>query len=228
MNARSQKFHARTTPEVVAGKIALEYAELDKREKSLSEESRRILGELKEVSAAKAEKLRLLTAGMNSDAPEANSKNDDDRDDKKESVYRLLVAKPSHIFPTAEVIKSLDLNRSTASVYLSELAKEGRIRRVKKGYYQSLPFGGAITTVSSTMPSIPATAGDALPERILALFESEPKTTFTALDICKRFGLSDPKDINAVRNALSRLARFDKIEKVSHGKYLALPGRQKM
>jgi hypothetical protein len=221
--ARKRKTsNPKVVPEVVAGKLALEYAELDNRERSLSEESRRILTELKDVSAAKAEKLRLLTAGMSSDAPVAH---DEDKDDKKESVYRLVVAKPSHVFSIAEVIRLLDLNRSTASVYLSELAKEVRISRIAKGQYQALKPSGF--TISNLTQSAPVSAGAAMPERILALLESEPATPFMAPEVCKRLGLDDSA-VNAIRNALSRLSRDGKIEKVSHGKYKALPGGLKM
>jgi hypothetical protein len=201
--------------EVVAGKTALEYAELDAREKSLREE-------LRVVSAAKAEKLKLLTSGMNSEAPEANDdkKDDEKKDDKKESVCRTVTAKPSHIFPTAEVIKATGLNRGTVSVYLSELATAGRIRRIKKGQYQALPPSG-FTVMNPARLDEPLTK----PDRVLALLKSEPETMFTAPIISKRFGFSSKKDLNAVRNALSRLGRDGKIRKASHGKYQALPGR---
>jgi predicted transcriptional regulator of viral defense system len=225
MAAKREKSHSKVVPEVVAGERAIKYVELVTRAESLMAESRRIHDELKVVTAEKAEMLRLLTAGMSSDAPATKDDEDDKKDDKKESVYRLVVAKPSHIFPTAEVIKALGMNQSTASVYLSKLANGGRITRVSKGKYQALQPGGQPTATR------PATAKEyvigAMPDRVLALLNSEPETIFVAQEIISRFGL-DETNLNAVRNACSRLARDTKIKKVSHGKYQALPGRGKM
>lgn len=223
MAAKRKKSHSKVVPEVVARKLALKFAELDIREGSLGEQSRQINDELKAVSTEKAEILRLLIAGMNGEASDTKD-GKDDKDDKKESVYRLVAAKPSHIFPTAEVIKALGMNRSTASVYLSELAKGGRIARISKGKYQALQSATPTTERSITAKEYTT---DATPDRVLTLLNSEPETTFTAPEIGTRFRL-DESGTNAIRNALSRLGRDGKIEKVSHGKYRALPGRRKM
>lgn len=184
-------------------KVALEYAELDSREVSLRRE-------LAEVVAAKALKVRHLASFAHGAHPAAN-RLAITSNDAKQRVFDMLGGAPSRIFMTGEVIESLKLKRSTASVYLSELATEGRIRRIAKGKYQALHAAETEKGVNDDT---------AIPARIVALLDSEPNSSFSAPDIAKRFGESD--STNSIRGALSRLARDGKIEKVSHGKYKAL------
>jgi hypothetical protein len=202
-------------------KLALEFAELAGREGKLSAESKRIASELAEVSAAKADALRRL-AGANGENGNGSRQKPQDAG-AKERVLQMLTSNPSHVFGSAEVVTKLGLTRGTASVYLSELAKEQRIARVGNGRYQGIQQGSHHRSTAVSPTSSTATAAP-LPERIQTLFASEPGVAFDAPTIGVRFGTTDATTVNSIRGALSRLSRDGKIEKVNRGGYRAASG----
>jgi len=205
-------------------KLAVEIAELAKREAVLSDESARILDELNAVRAAKAEKLQRLASGSNGSSPGTPAKTlQGGLADAKERVYGVVVAAPTRVFTTSDVSSELGLKRNTTSVYLSELAKEGRITRLAAGKYRARPSGNA-NDVGSTVTATSSTVQDgAWPAKIASLLASAPQRIFSAPDIARHFKVSDEASINTIRGTLSRLQRGGKITKTGHGGYRGAP-----
>jgi predicted transcriptional regulator of viral defense system len=192
-------------------KLAIEVAELATREVALA-------AEMSDVATSKAEKLRQLASGSTASviaravttvraAPSGES-------GAKERVYQALNAKPSHVFTSNELVKSLGMNRSTASVYLSELAKDDRIDRVSNGRYRARRTG-------AQHPPAASAPRETFPDRIIALFASDPGAIYDAPAIAAHFGVTDAVGLNSIRGALSRLNRDGKIRKSGRGDYTA-------
>ena len=162
-----------------------------------------------------------LGGGGNGSAPRKTAKTASPPADLKERVCEMVIAEPSKVFGIGEVIERLSLNRSTASVYLSELAKENRIKRLALGKYQAMPKAQSVTPTTKTVATN-KTDYEMLPGRILALFAERPTQTFDAPTIARQFGLSGESNLNSIRGALSRLNRGGKISRTGRGGYKAL------
>lgn len=63
---------------------------------------------------------------------------------------------------------------------------------------------------------------DGFPARVVAIVSSNAGKSFSAMDLAQLWNLSDERDLNAIRLALSRASSQGLIRRAAHGRYTSI------